>query len=99
MADASSTEFPKGAFDILFSRFGVMFFDDAAAAFTHMRHALAPGARVAFVCWRDIAKWEHAERFVEANMDWRMDGLSSQDCCYSLGIDVCPRDRKAKPCG
>ncbi|MEK1876238.1 MAG: methyltransferase domain-containing protein, partial [Rhizobium altiplani] len=27
MADASSTEFPEGAFDILFSRFGVMFFD------------------------------------------------------------------------
>ncbi|NTB97384.1 class I SAM-dependent methyltransferase [Agrobacterium tumefaciens] len=56
VADASSTEFPKGAFDILFSRFGVMFFDDPTAAFTHMRHALAPGARVAFVCWRDIAE-------------------------------------------
>ena len=56
VADASSTELPQGAFDILFSRFGVMFFDDPAAAFTHMRRALKPGARVAFVCWRGMAE-------------------------------------------
>ncbi|MFS8145769.1 class I SAM-dependent methyltransferase [Rhizobium sp. BR 249] len=56
VADASSAELPKGAFDILFSRFGVMFFDDPAAAFTHMRRALRPGGRVAFVCWRSIAE-------------------------------------------
>jgi len=56
VADASSAELPQGAFDILFSRFGVMFFDDPAAAFTHMRRALKPGARVAFVCWRGMAE-------------------------------------------
>ena len=56
VADASSTELPQGAFDILFSRFGVMFFDDPTAAFTHMRRALKPGARVAFVCWRGMAE-------------------------------------------
>ncbi|MDH2434831.1 class I SAM-dependent methyltransferase [Pokkaliibacter sp. MBI-7] len=56
VADASSTELPEGAFDILFSRFGVMFFDDPTAAFTHMRRALKPGARVAFVCWRGMAE-------------------------------------------
>jgi len=56
VADASSTELPEGAFDILFSRFGVMFFDDPAAAFAHMRRALKPGARVAFVCWRGMAE-------------------------------------------
>ncbi len=56
VADASSTEFPEGAFDILFSRFGVMFFDDPTAAFAHMRRALKPGARVAFVCWRGMAE-------------------------------------------
>ncbi|MCP3709793.1 class I SAM-dependent methyltransferase [Paraburkholderia sp. CNPSo 3274] len=52
VADASSAELPEGAFDILFSRFGVMFFDDPTAAFAHMRRALRPGGRVAFVCWR-----------------------------------------------
>jgi SAM-dependent methyltransferase len=56
VADASSTELPQGAFDILFSRFGVMFFDDPTAAFSHMRRALKPGARVAFVCWRGMAE-------------------------------------------
>src|SRR5213080_3152080 len=56
VADASSTELPEGAFDILFSRFGVMFFDDPTAAFSHMRRALKPGARVAFVCWRGMAE-------------------------------------------
>lgn len=56
VADASSADLPEGAFDILFSRFGVMFFDDPAAAFAHMRRALKPGARVAFVCWRSMAE-------------------------------------------
>ena len=56
VADASSIELPEGAFDILFSRFGVMFFDDPTAAFAHMRRALKPGARVAFVCWRGMAE-------------------------------------------
>ncbi|WP_377810351.1 class I SAM-dependent methyltransferase [Azospirillum sp. A29] len=56
VADASSVELPEAAFDILFSRFGVMFFDDPTAAFAHMRRALKPGARVAFVCWRGMAE-------------------------------------------
>ncbi|NVD74934.1 class I SAM-dependent methyltransferase [Duganella sp. BJB488] len=58
VADASSAEFPEGAFDILFSRFGVMFFDDPTGAFAHMRRALRPGGRVAFVCWRGAAENE-----------------------------------------
>ncbi|WP_354673556.1 class I SAM-dependent methyltransferase [Cupriavidus alkaliphilus] len=56
VADASSAELPEAAFDILFSRFGVMFFDDPIAAFAHMRRALRPGGRVAFVCWRGAAE-------------------------------------------
>ncbi|MBB5510780.1 class I SAM-dependent methyltransferase [Paraburkholderia atlantica] len=56
VGDASSAELPEGAFDILFSRFGVMFFDDPTAAFAHMRRALRPGGRVAFVCWRGAAE-------------------------------------------
>ncbi|GLU31717.1 class I SAM-dependent methyltransferase [Trinickia caryophylli] len=55
-ADASSAELPEGAFDILFSRFGVMFFDDPTGAFAHMRRALRAGGRVAFVCWRGAAE-------------------------------------------
>lgn len=41
------------SFDRVISRFGVMFFDDPVAAFTNIRRAASPGARLVFVCWRD----------------------------------------------
>ena len=50
--DAQTYRFAKAAFDIVFSRFGVMFFDDPVAAFRNLGSALRPGGRVAFVCWR-----------------------------------------------
>lgn len=56
LADASVAPLPVHGFDLLFSRFGVMFFDDPGAAFTHMRHALVPGGRLAFVCWRSASE-------------------------------------------
>jgi SAM-dependent methyltransferase len=52
-ADAAAYAFERGTFDALFSRFGVMFFADPAAAFANMRRALKPGGRIAFCCWRD----------------------------------------------
>ena len=58
LADASRHPFAAGAFDVLFSRFGIMFFDDPEGAFGHLRAALAPGGRAAFVCWRDVAENE-----------------------------------------
>lgn len=51
-ADASDHRFAQ-AFDLLISRFGVMFFADPDAAFANLRRALKPGGRVAFVCWRE----------------------------------------------
>ena len=50
-ADAATAELPHGQ-DLLFSRFGLMFFDQPAAALRHLRGALRPGGRCAFVCWR-----------------------------------------------
>ncbi len=52
-ADAATHKFDPQAFDLLFSRFGVMFFADPDAAFAHMRKALKATGRAAFVCWRD----------------------------------------------
>lgn len=52
IADAATAAFDRQGFDLLFSRFGVMFFDDPVAAFGHMRQALKPGGRLAFACWR-----------------------------------------------
>jgi SAM-dependent methyltransferase len=38
--------------DLIFSRFGVMFFDDPQAAFANIRRWLKPTGRIAFCCWR-----------------------------------------------
>jgi ubiquinone/menaquinone biosynthesis C-methylase UbiE len=43
-------------YDLLISAFGVMFFGDRVAAFTNMRRAAAPDARMALVCWRTLAE-------------------------------------------
>ena len=52
-ADAQTFALEEGAYDAVFSRFGVMFFADPVAAFANLRRALAPGGALAFVCWRD----------------------------------------------
>lgn len=52
-ADAQTFAFAP-EYDVLYSRFGVMFFDDPTAAFTNLRGALRPGARVSFACWQAI---------------------------------------------
>jgi SAM-dependent methyltransferase len=53
-ADAQTHPFERGAFDVLFSRFGVMFFADPPAAFANLRTALRPGGRLAFACWQSL---------------------------------------------
>ncbi|MFI5317282.1 MAG: class I SAM-dependent methyltransferase [Myxococcota bacterium] len=55
-ADAQTHPFPARAFDLVFSRFGVMFFADPAAAFANLARALVPGGRVTFVCWQALAQ-------------------------------------------
>jgi SAM-dependent methyltransferase len=56
-ADAQTVDLlvtaPGAPFDRVVSRFGVMFFAEPATAFANIRSATAPGARLAFVCWRE----------------------------------------------
>ena len=52
VADAATHAFEPAAYDLVFSRFGVMFFGDPVAAFANLRRALKPSGRLAFVCWR-----------------------------------------------
>jgi ubiquinone/menaquinone biosynthesis C-methylase UbiE len=52
LADAAAYRFAPAAADLVFSRFGVMFFGDPTAAFANLRSALKPGARLVFACWR-----------------------------------------------
>lgn len=53
-ADAQTFAFEPHVFDALFSRFGVMFFDDPVAAFANLRTAAKPGAPFVFACWRPM---------------------------------------------
>jgi SAM-dependent methyltransferase len=55
-ADAQTQAFERGAFDLVFSRFGIMFFADPPAAFANLRTALRPGGRLAFVCWQPVTE-------------------------------------------
>lgn len=51
LADAGAGPVAEGAFDVLASQFGVMFFDDPGAAFREIGRNLRPGGRFAFVAW------------------------------------------------
>ena len=51
-ADALWHPFEPASFDMIISRFGVMFFDDSVGAFANLRHAARDGARLQFVAWR-----------------------------------------------
>ncbi len=50
-ADAQVHDFEGASFDLVASRFGVMFFDDPYAAFRNLASALKPGGRCVFICW------------------------------------------------
>jgi ubiquinone/menaquinone biosynthesis C-methylase UbiE len=53
LGDATVYPFEPARADLLFSRFGVMFFADPARSFANMRKGLRRGARVVFACWRE----------------------------------------------
>lgn len=55
-ADAQTHQFDREQFDVMFSRFGVMFFEDPAAAFRNVCTALRPTGRLTFVCWQALDK-------------------------------------------
>ena len=54
IADAQTHDFATGTFDVLISRFGLMFFDDPVRAFTNIRRSLNDDARAAFVSWQGL---------------------------------------------
>ena len=54
--DAATYASPRDDADLLFSRFGVMFFADPAAAFANLRLAMRPGGRLLCMAWRPLAE-------------------------------------------
>jgi SAM-dependent methyltransferase len=57
-ADAAVTKF-EGNFDLLTSRFGIMFFQNPVAAFRNLHQALRPGGRLVCVAWAPLADNQH----------------------------------------
>jgi SAM-dependent methyltransferase len=53
LGDASEPLFDEASFDAIYSRFGVMFFDEPVAAFSALRNSLKPRGKLGFVCWRE----------------------------------------------
>jgi SAM-dependent methyltransferase len=62
LADAQTHAFAPASFDLLTSRFGVMFFADPAAAFGNLSTSLRPGGRLCMAVWASIAD----------NMHWKI---------------------------
>lgn len=51
VVDAHEIPFPDGRFDLVSSRFGVMFFVDIDRALGEVRRVLKPGGRITFLVW------------------------------------------------
>ena len=79
--DASQAELP-GNTDLLFSRFGVMFFGQPSQAFSHLRKSLRRDGRCVFVCWR-----------TPRDNAWAMTPLSAARA--AMGITPAPADPDA----
>jgi SAM-dependent methyltransferase len=85
VADAQVHLFKAEMFDLVLSNFGVMFFDDPAAAFGNLRKALRHGGRLAFLCWRTRDENPFfATGFAEAAVVLGLRELSGPAAAFSL---------------
>ncbi|MBV2205767.1 MAG: class I SAM-dependent methyltransferase [Pseudomonas sp.] len=55
-ADAQRHTFEPASFDLIVSRFGVMFFDDPVRAFTNLRRAARNDGELRFIAWRSATE-------------------------------------------
>ena len=54
-ADAQNFYFKKKSIDRIFSRFGLMFFNNPVVAFKNLNNALKHKGSISFVCWTDFS--------------------------------------------
>ena len=59
LADAQAHGFEADRFDLITSRFGVMFFADPVAAFRNLLRATRPAGRLCFACWAPLKDNPH----------------------------------------
>ncbi len=65
LCDAATTDFDQ-PFDLIFSRFGMMFFDDPVSGWAKLRRQLASDGKAVMVCWREAAQNEWASLPLQA---------------------------------
>ncbi len=82
--DAQVHPFPPAHFDLCISRFGVMFFRDPVAAFTNVRRALRPGARLVLLVWQTRERNEEPGAISDA-LDATPPAIVPGADAYSLG--------------
>lgn len=87
---AEALPFEDGSFDAVLSQFGLMFFDDRAAALREMLRVLRPGGRLA------IAVWDALERVPGyAAMAALLERLFGAEIAGALRAPYCLGDREA----
>jgi SAM-dependent methyltransferase len=71
-----------GPYDMVFSRFGVMFFDNPGAAMRNIRASMAPGARFVMVVWRirEENPWMYAAQQVVEGLIGRPEDYDQPTC-------------------
>jgi SAM-dependent methyltransferase len=71
-----------GPYDYVFSRFGVMFFDNPGAAMRNIRKVMAPGARLVAVVWRirEENPWMYEAQQVVEGLIGRPDEYDQPTC-------------------
>jgi SAM-dependent methyltransferase len=71
-----------GPYDYVFSRFGVMFFDNPGAAMRNIRRSMAPGGRLVAVVWRirEENAWMYEAQQVVERMIGRPDEYDEPTC-------------------
>jgi len=95
-ADAQIHPFEEARYNALVSRFGVMFFEDPAAAFANLRRATRPGGRMVFVAWSNLESnpwFLIPQKAAEARLaplppadNWAPGPLAFQDQDFVLGL-------------
>jgi SAM-dependent methyltransferase len=68
-ADVATWESGSPRFDVVISRFGVMFFDDPVAAFDNLRRVTVPGGRLCVAVWGFREESELFELPLRATLD------------------------------
>jgi SAM-dependent methyltransferase len=86
LADAQVHALPPESFDLLTSRFGVMFFADPTTAFRNLCSALRPGGRLVMAVWAAIE--ENVHRKVPYDIAVRHLGPPSPSPSHAPGAEV-----------